>query len=88
MPQRCGGSRKDKKVGVVLSRPQTVKPEEVIIDRQDLHLAEPGFPGIFRSVSGRITVPVPADGCSTMPAGRQCRMLKPYSSWSSRSPQG
>jgi hypothetical protein len=61
-------------------------PEAEVLDGQRGDVAEAGPRAYRRRVSGRITVPVPAEGWCAMPSGRQTRMLKAYMIFSISSP--
>ena len=57
---------------------QSIEPQQWILNREYFDIAEAASSAYLRNVDTRITVPVAADGCSAIPAGRQCRILKPY----------
>ena len=57
---------------------QQVEAPELVLDRLDLEARNPASAAYRRTVSGRITVPVPAASSPTMPTGRQWSTLNPY----------
>ena len=68
------------------SKLQAVEAPEIVLDRHDLDLPEPGLLRV--APKGRLAHRRPglADGCSTRPTGRQWRIDQPYITRSTSSP--